>query len=164
MCTEHASKNKNGFTEMIWTKTPEWWSTKSKHRKVTWNYPIIKSKKLPTSKVSGAGFFKNQCVIIFVFRFIRGTNQSIPAAFTSMGTTPKDCVASTTKQLRFPFGLNSSNTSPVGEDNRWADMLFVYTSQRCLARKSEPSIVSCIDGEQMYLFFACIVFKETDRV
>lgn len=40
---------------------------------------------------------------------IQGASQSMPADFTAMGTTPKDCVASTTKQLRF-VGLNSSKT------------------------------------------------------
>ena len=39
---------------------------------------------------------------------IQGTSQSMPADFTAMDTTPKDCVASTTKQLR--FGLTSSKT------------------------------------------------------
>jgi len=43
---------------------------------------------------------------------IQGASQSMPADFTAMGTTPKDCVASTTKQLRF-VGLNSSKTCQI---------------------------------------------------
>ena len=100
------------------------------------------------------------------FSKIRGTNQSIPAAFTSMGTTPNDCVASTTKQLRF-LGLNSSNTWQGDNNNPVQPGWQLKCNCFCLYIRHKvgnwnATVFGCIYIVPVLCVF--IRFKETDRV